>query len=62
MQARTEAEHMRQEVRRLESGLDRKTAQLGELQVRGFSLVLLWIWVSAVFISQVSLHAAGRVR
>jgi hypothetical protein len=32
-QARTEAEHMRLEVRRLESSLDRKEVQLMELQV-----------------------------
>ena len=35
MQARTEAEHMRLEVRRLETSLDRKEVQLVELQVRG---------------------------
>lgn len=34
VQARTEAEHMRLEVRRLESSLDRKEVQLMELQVR----------------------------
>lgn len=34
LQARTEAEHMRLEVRRLESSLDRKEVQLMELQVR----------------------------
>lgn len=33
VQARTEAEHMRLEVRRLESSLDRKEVQLMELQV-----------------------------
>jgi len=34
LQARTEVEHMRLEVRRLESALERKEIQLLELQVR----------------------------
>jgi hypothetical protein len=34
VQARTEAEHMRQECHNLEAQLERKQAQLQELQVR----------------------------
>jgi heterodisulfide reductase subunit B len=34
MQARTEAEHMRQECHNLKAQLERKQAQLHELQVR----------------------------
>jgi hypothetical protein len=37
VQARTEAEHMRLEVRRLESSLDRKEVQLMELQVSKYA-------------------------
>lgn len=43
LQARTEAEHMRLEVRRLESALERKEIQLLELQVRAVLTCVLLI-------------------
>jgi hypothetical protein len=62
LQARTEAEHMRLEVRRLESSLDRKEVQLMELQVivhRRFCLTCSTSTALAVLEAESARHAAG---